>query len=203
MTAVAFGEEIAFKVGLPGRHIVQNMLGVLGAARLLGADLAKVAHALADLPAPDGRGKRHECKVGAGTFTLIDESYNANPASVEAALDLLAALEPAGEGRRIAVLGDMLELGAHSARLHRDLAEPVRRAGLDHLYLCGQEMAALAETLGDEGFVMRHFDTVDTLAGVLADEIGAGDAVMVKSSNGMGLSRLVAMFRDAGALAGA
>ncbi len=203
VTAVAFGEEIAFKVGLPGRHVVQNMLGVLAGARLLGADLARVAHALADLPAPDGRGRQHQCNVGAGTFTLLDESYNANPASVEAALDLLAAMEPAGAGRRIAVLGDMFELGAHSQRLHRELADPVRRAGLDQLFLCGPEMTALANALGDEGFVVRHFGDVDTMAEVLAGEIGAGDAVMVKSSKGMGLSRLVAMFRDADALAGA
>jgi len=197
VTAKVFGEEVAFKVGLPGRHVVQNMLGVLAVCHLMGADMTRVAHALADLPAPDGRGKQYRFRAGAGTFTLIDESYNANPASVEAALDLLASLEPRSGGRRIAVLGDMLELGAHARDLHAALAEPVRKAGLDRLYLAGPEMAALAEAIGEDGPPTDHFEDVDTLGAVLRRDIAEGDVVMVKSSNGIGFSRLVALFRNA------
>lgn len=195
VTARVFGEEVAFKVGLPGKHVVQNMLGVLAACHLMGADLMTVAHALADLPAPEGRGKRYRFRAGAGAFTLIDESYNANPASMEAALDLLAAVEPKAGGKRIAVLGDMLELGAHARALHAALAEPVRKAGLDRLYLAGAEMSALAEALGDGGPPTDHFDDVDALGAALKRDIAEGDAVMIKSSKGIGFSRLVTLFR--------
>ncbi|WP_306117718.1 MULTISPECIES: UDP-N-acetylmuramoylalanyl-D-glutamyl-2,6-diaminopimelate--D-alanyl-D-alanine ligase [unclassified Roseitalea] len=199
VTARVFGEELAFKVGLPGRHVVHNMLGVLAVAHLVGADITRVAHALADLPAPDGRGKRLTMKAGAGTFTLIDESYNANPASVEAALDLVATLVSGGHGRRIAVLGDMLELGSHSRKLHENLAAPVAKAGLDKLYLAGPEMAALAEKLGEAPLEVIHHHSVDTLGEQLAEDVRADDVVMIKSSNGMGFSRLVSLFERADA----
>ncbi|MBO6637384.1 MAG: UDP-N-acetylmuramoylalanyl-D-glutamyl-2,6-diaminopimelate--D-alanyl-D-alanine ligase [Roseitalea sp.] len=197
VTAMLFGEEIAFKVGLPGRHVVQNMLGVLAACHLMGADMTTVAHALAELQAPDGRGRQYTFEAGEGPFTLIDESYNANPASVAAALELLAALEPKPGGRRIAVLGDMLELGSHSARLHKGLAGPVGKAGLDRLYLAGDEMRALAGAVGEDGPVTDHFDDVDTLGAALRRDVSAGDVVMIKSSNGIGFSRLVSMFENA------
>ena len=197
VTARVFGEEVAFKVGLPGRHVVQNMMGVLAACHLMGADMTTVAHALADLQAPDGRGRQYAFEAGDGPFTLIDESYNANPASVAAALELLAALEPKSGGRRIAVLGDMLELGSHSARLHEGLAEPVGKAGIDRLYLAGEEMRALAAAIGQDGPVTDHFDDVDALAAALRSDVSAGDVVMIKSSNGIGFSRLVSMFENA------
>jgi len=197
VTAMLFGEEIAFKAGLPGRHVVQNMLGVLAACHLMGADMTTVAHALADLQAPDGRGRTYTFRAGEGDFTLIDESYNANPASVAAALELLAALEPKSGGRRIAVLGDMLELGSHSARLHKALAGPVEKAALDRLYLAGAEMRALAGAIGKDGPVTDHFDDVEALGAALRRDVLAGDVVMIKSSNGIGFSRLVSMFESA------
>ncbi|RUX42389.1 UDP-N-acetylmuramoylalanyl-D-glutamyl-2,6-diaminopimelate--D-alanyl-D-alanine ligase, partial [Mesorhizobium sp. M4A.F.Ca.ET.050.02.1.1] len=141
------GREVLARVGAPGRHMVQNVLAVLGAAQLVGADLGKVASALADLSAERGRGKRHILRHPKGPITLIDESYNANPASMAAAMALLNATPVSGEGRRIAVLGDMLELGSHSAKLHAALAELIIGTGTQTVFLGGPEMRALAEIL--------------------------------------------------------
>jgi UDP-N-acetylmuramoyl-tripeptide--D-alanyl-D-alanine ligase len=150
ITAKVFDEEFSAKIGVPGRHMVQNALAVLGAAHLAGADMAKTCEALSSLQAEKGRGQRHRLKVGDGVFTLIDESYNANPTSMEAALDMLAAAPAERGGRRIAVLGDMLELGEHSRELHTKLAGPLQASGIDQLYLAGPEIKVLAEAVPDD-----------------------------------------------------
>jgi UDP-N-acetylmuramoyl-tripeptide--D-alanyl-D-alanine ligase len=184
------GKEIQVRVGAPGRHIVQNALAVLGAARLVGADLAKVSAALADLQPESGRGRQHTLDAGMGAFTLIDESYNANPASMAAAMDLLNATPPTGEGRRIAVLGDMLELGTQSAALHAGLAEIVTRTGTDIVLMAGPDMKNLADMLPDT--VRKEYrPTVDDLKPILLEQVRVGDVVMVKSSKGIGFSKLV------------
>lgn len=184
------GHEISARIGVPGRHMVQNALAVLGAAHLAGADVDKAAAALGSLVAERGRGRRHLLSHEGGSFILIDESYNANPASMKAAIDLLAAT-PVGEGgRRIAVLGDMLELGGHSARLHAALAEVVAGANVDLLFLAGPEMKALADRLPKD--VRAEYRVhPEELQALLADAVRPGDAVMVKSSNGIGFSRIV------------
>ena len=146
ITAKIGGHEVVARIGAPGRHMVQNVLAVLGAAHLAGADIAKVALALADLSAERGRGKRHVLRHPKGPITLIDESYNANPASMEAAMALLNATPVSGEGRRIAVLGDMLELGDHSAKLHAALADLIVGTETDTVFLAGPEMQALADS---------------------------------------------------------
>lgn len=189
-TARIGGQEIAAKIGAPGRHIVQNALAVLGAAHLVGADITKVAAALPTLAAESGRGRRHVLAHPRGSFLLIDESYNANPASMRVALDLLAAA-PVGEGgRRIAVLGDMLELGSQSPRLHAALAELVTAAKVDLALLAGPDMKALHDKLGDS-LATEYRANVDELKPVLLEAIGPGDAVMVKSSKGIGFAKLV------------
>ncbi|MER2536288.1 MAG: UDP-N-acetylmuramoylalanyl-D-glutamyl-2,6-diaminopimelate--D-alanyl-D-alanine ligase [Rhizobiaceae bacterium] len=190
MAAKIGGIEIAAKIGVPGRHVVQNALAVLGAAHLAGADVAKVAEALADLSAEAGRGKRHVLNHPEGAITLIDESYNANPASMRAALALLKDAELGKGGRRVAVLGDMLELGDHAAGLHAELAEPVRAAGADLVLLAGPHMAGLAEQLRAD-MAVTYRETADQLRPVLLDVVGAGDVVVVKSSKGVGFSKLV------------
>ncbi len=130
------------RIGAPGRHMVQNVLAVLGAAHLVGADLDRIALALADLSAERcGRGKRHVLRHPKGPITLIDESYNANPASMAAAMALLNATPVTGEGRRIAVLGDMLELGDHSAKLHAALADLIVGTGTQTVFLGGRRCA--------------------------------------------------------------
>jgi UDP-N-acetylmuramoyl-tripeptide--D-alanyl-D-alanine ligase len=168
---------------------------VLGAAKLAGADMTKVCHALSTLEPEMGRGKRHKLQAGNGAFTLIDESYNANPASMEAALDLLAAAPVERRGRRIAVLGDMLELGRHSRDLHERLTDPIVSAGVDRLYLAGPEMKALADKVPNDIYC-EYEKSADDLVGSLMATPQAGDVFMVKSSNGIGFSRIVKAFLD-------
>lgn len=184
------GQDICAKVGAPGRHMAQNALAVLGAAHLAGADLAKVALALSGIEAERGRGRRHTLVASAGTFTLIDESYNANPASMKAAIELLDATPVGPGGRRIAVLGDMLELGSHSARLHGALAEIIAQTNTDMVFLAGPEMKTLAEALPVD-FHAEYRPGVEELQALVLKTVRAGDAVMVKSSNGIGFSRIV------------
>ncbi len=185
------GKELTFRVGAPGRHIAQNILAVMGAAYLSGADVGRASGALAGFQAERGRGRRSVLRhPSGGEIVVIDESYNANPVSMKAALDLLgAAAVPAG-GRRIAVLGDMLELGAHSRKLHQALAGPLASAQPDLVLLAGPEMTSLAEAL-PQGSAVEHRDDAEALAPLLLDGVRAGDVVMIKSSNSMRFSKLV------------
>ena len=129
--ASVLGEDVTYKLGAPGKHLVLNSLAVLTAASLAGADLALAALALNQLRAPVGRGARMTLKVSGGTALLIDESYNANPASMAAAIALLGQANIGPQGRRIAVLGDMLELGDQGEALHAALAGPIDTAHSD------------------------------------------------------------------------
>jgi len=190
ISATIAAKEVAARIGAPGRHIVQNVLAVLGAADLVGADVGKVALTLGTLSAEPGRGRRHQLRHPNGPITLIDESYNANPASMKAAMALLDATPVTGGGRRIAVLGDMLELGAHSAKLHSELADLVEGTRTDIVLLAGPEMKALADAL-PEGRKFEYRDGADDLKPVLIDTVGPGDLVMIKSSKGIGFSKLV------------
>ncbi len=183
-------EEFSASIGAPGRHVVQNALAVLGAVKLAGADVAKAARSLGDLRAEAGRGRRHTLQHPNGAMTLIDESYNANPASMEAAMALLDATPVSGDGRRIAVLGDMLELGSHSARLHGALASLIQDTRTDLIFLAGPEMKALADAL-PKSMPAEYRASTDELKPVVIEAIGPGDVVMVKSSKGIGFSRLV------------
>ena len=190
ITARIGGHEVTARVGAPGRHMVQNVLAVLGAAHLVGADLDRAALALADLSAERGRGKRHVLRHPGGPITLIDESYNANPASMGAAMALLNAPPVTGEGRRIAVLGDMLELGDHSAKLHAALADLIVGTGTQTVFLGGPEMRALAERLPGE-IKTEYRAGVEELKAVLLAALKPGDVVMIKSSKGIGFAKLV------------
>ncbi|MER8695986.1 UDP-N-acetylmuramoylalanyl-D-glutamyl-2,6-diaminopimelate--D-alanyl-D-alanine ligase [Mesorhizobium opportunistum] len=184
------GHDMIARIGAPGRHMVQNVLAVLGAAHLVGADLDKVVLALADLSAERGRGKRHVLRHPGGPITLIDESYNANPASMAAAMALLNTTPVTGEGRRIAVLGDMLELGDHSAKLHAALADLIVGTGTQTVFLGGPEMKALAEALPAE-IQTEYRAGVAELKPVLLAALKPDDVVMIKSSKGIGFAKLV------------
>jgi UDP-N-acetylmuramoyl-tripeptide--D-alanyl-D-alanine ligase len=190
ISALIGGKEIVARIGVPGRHIVQNALAVLGAADIAGADVEKVALALDGLTAEAGRGRRHVLKHPRGPITLIDESYNANPASMKAAIALLEATPVKGGGRRIAVLGDMLELGEHSSRLHSALAELIVPASADIVMLAGPEMKSLAQVLHGDRCV-EYRGTAEDLKPLLIETVGPGDVIMVKSSKGIGFSKLV------------
>ncbi|MBZ9741672.1 MULTISPECIES: UDP-N-acetylmuramoylalanyl-D-glutamyl-2,6-diaminopimelate--D-alanyl-D-alanine ligase [unclassified Mesorhizobium] len=184
------GHDMIARIGAPGRHMVQNVLAVLGAAHLVGADLDKVALALVDLSAERGRGKRHVLRHSKGSITLIDESYNANPASMAAAMALLNATPVTGEGRRIAVLGDMLELGDHSAKLHAALADLIVDTGTRTVFLGGPEMRSLADALPGD-IETEYRAGVEELKPVLLAALKPGDVVMIKSSKGIGFAKLV------------
>lgn len=190
MTVKAGAHEAAVKVGMPGRHIVQNMLAVLGAADLVGADIAKVMMAMATLSAEGGRGARHVLQHPEGTFTLIDESYNANPTSMRAALSLLHSTTPEARGRRIAVLGDMLELGRQSGKLHADLARPIVDAEVNALFIGGPDMSALKNALPVE-IHTEYRQSTDELLPLVIKAVRPGDVIMVKSSKGIGFSKIV------------
>lgn len=192
MTVKIRQQEAMVKVGAPGRHIVQNCLAVLGACDCVGADMAHVVLGLADFTAENGRGARYRLALPTGgEFTLIDESYNANPASMRAALELLAAAETGSRGRRIAVLGDMLELGKYSEKLHKELAEPIYSAGANPVYLVGNEMKALADDLAQR-LNVHYRTTIDDILPLILADVMQGDVIMVKSSNSIHSSRIVA-----------
>jgi len=193
--AVLNGETKEFVIGAPGRHIAENAMAVLGAALLLGADMGSVGQALAELKAVKGRGQRHRLGIGEGHLTLIDESYNANPASVRAAISLLAATAPELTGRRIAVLGDMLEMGEFSAQVHEELGGPLLASGIEHVWLAGKEMAALRDALPDSVDV-QYFETTDALTEYVVRSVIPGDVLMVKSSLGLGFGKIVAALLD-------
>ncbi|MEM1378206.1 MAG: Mur ligase family protein, partial [Pseudomonadota bacterium] len=196
-----FGETVDIRIPIPGRHVVQNMLGVLGAIHLLGGSVKRAADAIASLEAVDGRGKLYTVDVKGGSFAVIDESYNANPASVAATLQILKSMTPGKGGRRIAILGDMLELGEFSAKLHAGLVGDVRLSDLDRVILGGPEMKALAEAIGDQGPPVMHYEATDDVIKAALELVKAGDVVLVKSSNGIGFSRVVAALREQGVAA--
>jgi UDP-N-acetylmuramoyl-tripeptide--D-alanyl-D-alanine ligase len=177
------GADITYKLGAPGRHLVLNSLAVLAAVSLVGADLALAALALSELQPVSGRGTRISLHTPSGTALLIDESYNANPASMRAALALLGQAPVGPRGRRIAVLGDMLELGVKAAALHRGLADPVRENAVDLVFCAGPAMRRLWQALPSERRGGYAEDSKGLEAQVL-DAVRGGDVVMVKGSFG-------------------
>ncbi len=188
------GREIVFALAAPGRHLAMNALAVLLAAEAAGADIHAMARALGDFEAPVGRGQRTQLSAGDGPFTLIDESYNANPTSMRAALALLGAAEPSGEGRRIAVIGDMLELGPNAARMHRDLAPDVLAGKVDRVFAAGPMMKELFDALPD-GVRGVHANQSKDIEAAVIETVRAGDVVMVKGSNGSRMGPIVAALK--------
>jgi UDP-N-acetylmuramoyl-tripeptide--D-alanyl-D-alanine ligase len=192
--AVFCGKPLRFRVPVPGRHWVMNALAVLAAAQAAGAAVERAAEALAELQPLPGRGRRHQLGWRGGTLTVIDESYNASPPSMRAALAVLAATEPAAGARRVAVLGDMLELGNASGRLHRELAEPLAAAEVDRVFLIGEAMAALHEVL-PEGKRGGLWQSPEKAMPALLRFLEPGDIVTIKGSRGVRVSRVVELLR--------
>lgn len=184
--------ELCFTVAAPGDHWVSNALAVLAAVEAVGGDLGAAGLALAEMPGLPGRGERLRVKAPGGEALLIDESYNANPLSMAATLRQLGREQA---DRRIAVLGAMRELGDQGAALHAGLAPLLAEGQVDFAILVGAEMTPLADALdGKTGFV--HVEDRDAATQALRAEMRGGDAILVKGSNGVGLSRLVAALRD-------
>ena len=190
VSAKVFGEDVTFKLGSPGEHVVMNTLAVLAAIKLVDADLALAVLALAGLTPPKGRGVRYQLLAKDGEFLVIDESYNANPASMRAALALLGRAEAKQGGRRIAVLGDMLELGDNAQQLHLDLVEPIEEAGVDRVYACGPMMESLFRQLSAFRQALWKQSSSE-LERQLMSEIRAGDVIMIKGSLGSKMGPLL------------
>ena len=188
ITAALLERELTFTTSQRGEHWVSNALAVLATVEAVGADVAVAGLALADMSGLKGRGERHVIAVEGGQMLLIDESYNANPASMAATLKSLGG--EAGARRRIAVLGPMRELGEHSDELHAGLAPAVLGAKVDCAILIGEEMRPLADALAGQVRVERA-DGVEQATDLLLRDARAGDAILVKASNSVGLARLV------------
>jgi len=188
------GFRVRVRLPVPGRHWVMNVLAVIAAVRAIGADPRDAAEALAELEELPGRGRRYELSWRSGTLTLIDESYNASPAAMCAALAVLSAIRPAPGARRVAVLGDMLELGAATERLHRELAEPLAATNVDRVFLVGTAVAALYDAL-PESRRGGLWLTADEAIPELLRFLRAGDVVTVKGSRGVGLGPIVERLR--------
>ena len=190
VAANIFGTEITYKIGAPGRHLVLNSLAVLATSVLVGADLALAALALAEFKPVSGRGAMVELDLPGGRALVIDESYNANPASVDAALALLGQTPVGPRGRRIAVLGDMLELGPRGRALHRGLLAAITANTIDLVFCCGPLMHALWQALpaGRRG---GYADDSTALEAQVLSAVRAGDAVMVKGSLGSRMAPIV------------
>ena len=193
ITAEMESSSLCFSLAPPGDHWVANAMAVLAAVRAVGADLAAAGVALAELPGLPGRGARHSIAAGTGEALLIDESYNANPASMAATIAQLGR-EPAT--RRIAILGSMRELGEGSDAFHAALADHLDRAQVHHAILVGEEMAALAHALAAKPLETRinftHEPDVARALAKITGDIQPGDAILIKGSNAVGLSRIVA-----------
>ncbi len=195
VSARLFGEPIEYRLGAPGQHLVMNSLAVIAAVKLAGADLTAALAALAEITPPEGRGARLELPVENGTILLIDESYNANPASMRAALIGLKTIPRRRHPRRIAVLGDMLELGQRSAALHRELLTPVLEGGVDKVFACGPLMRELYDTL-PENCRGAYAEDSSGLEDAVISSIKAGDVVMVKGSLGSRMGAIVEAIKD-------
>jgi UDP-N-acetylmuramoyl-tripeptide--D-alanyl-D-alanine ligase len=193
--ARVLGRELTFELGAPGTHMAENALGALLSADALGADVYACAAALRGFSPQKGRGDRFSVPTPDGLATIIDESYNANPASMRAALALLAAAKPGPKGRRIAVIGDMLELGPKAAAMHAELAADLSANKVDLLFGAGPLTRALYEAAPASmraAWTERSSDLTDEVARTLR----GGDVAMVKGSNGSRMGPLVTALRD-------
>jgi UDP-N-acetylmuramoyl-tripeptide--D-alanyl-D-alanine ligase len=192
---VTHGDEfIDLNLQVPGRHMVANAVAALAVASLCGAPLTPVAGALARFGAPEGRGMTVRLGREPKPLLLVDESYNANVASMNAAMDVFASVTPPG-GNKVLVLGDMLEMGPQGADLHRSLKDAALRTGATRIFLVGKAMESLASSLG-EAYVTAHGARVEDVANDILASLAYGDAVMVKGSKGVRLGLLVDMIRE-------
>ncbi|MEM7120856.1 MAG: UDP-N-acetylmuramoyl-tripeptide--D-alanyl-D-alanine ligase [Pseudomonadota bacterium] len=187
--ADVFGRSIEYQLGFWGRHQALNSLAVLAVVVLMDADVDQAAAALSSVAPPPGRGQRHRATIDGGDVLVIDESYNCSPAALHAALGVLRATPVGDGGRRVAVIGDMLELGDQSAALHVALAEQILESA-DLVVLIGDEVAHTKQALPAERCVAHVQAASDALAPVV-DVLRAGDVVMVKGSRRVGLETVV------------
>ena len=187
------GTELTYRLAVAGRHWVLNSLGVLASIAAAGGDINAAAAALDEMEAGKGRGEFHVLHTADGKFTLIDESYNASPVSMKAAIEVLGETEPGSGGRRIAVLGDMLELGQGSAWLHAGLIAVLEKEAIDLVFTAGDQMAHLAKALDPE-MCAGHASNMSLLKAMVIKAIQPGDVVVVKGSAGSKTGIIVQAF---------
>lgn len=201
IVASILGEQFVYHHAIPGMQWAMNSLAILAAVHGLGGDYKRASATFMNLQAGAGRGKQSVIAlVGGGSATLIDESYNANPDAVRAALAVLDMAAGATGGRRIAVLGDMRELGPKAPEMHAGLADAVAAHKVDHLLCCGPQMAHLAAAL--EGRIETlHTEKSTGLIDALIDTLAPGDVVMVKGSLGTNMKPIVEAMLDLDATA--
>ena len=195
VSAEVFGIPVTYRLGAPGRHLAMNSLAVLGAVHVLGADLALAALSLQDFTTVEGRGKRVLLETGTGSFTLIDESYNANPSSMRAALAVTGSVPRGLRGRRIAVMGDMLELGPEGADLHAGIAEAVIQHDIDLVFACGPLMKSLWQALPPDRRA-AYAENSELLESAVIAAVQSGDVLMVKGSLGSRMGRIVKAIKE-------
>jgi len=201
VTAEVQGKRLTYRLGAPGRHFAENSLAVLLAAKACGVPLDDAAAVLAFSTPQAGRGQQLLLEAGDGPFRLIDESYNANPASMRAAVEFAGTLPLDGIGRRIAVLGDMLELGDRAPQLHQELAEVLREARFDLVFAAGPLMRHLFDAL-PSGLRGEWRPTAGELAPLVAAVVRRNDIVLIKGSNGSRMAAVVESLKEKARLAG-
>lgn len=185
------GRQITYKMRIAGTHWVRNSLAVLAAVDAVGADIGLSALALGEFQLPCGRGRRHHVTTRNGQFTVIDETHNASPAAVRAAFEVLGSIEPADHGRRIAVLGDMLELGPSADELHAALAKDISTHEVQHVFTCGPHMRHLREAIPVCKRAGTHVDTSSDLVSQILSFVRPGDTILVKGSFGVAMRCVV------------
>jgi UDP-N-acetylmuramoyl-tripeptide--D-alanyl-D-alanine ligase len=197
VAGVIGGQPVQLRLAVPGKHWGLNALAALAAVSALGGDVARAARALSQIQAPEGRGRRHDLATDGGYFVLLDESYNASPAAMRAAFAAAGAVPVGPGGRRIAVLGDMLELGVEAERLHAELSDALQDAGFDLVLTAGPLMGALHRALPSSMQGDRASGSGE-LVGTVRNLVRSGDVIVVKGSHGMRMDRIVtALIADA------
>lgn len=189
------GRRIVYDIGLTGKHMALNSLAVLAAVDALGGDVERAAGDLNDVTPPAGRGERSTITLPSGSFDLIDDSYNASPASVTALVESLGATRR--DHRAILVLGDMLELGEQSPAMHADLAGAIAASGVDAVFTAGPMMKHLHDAL-PTSLATGHASDSKSLVPLIVEEVRAGDVVAVKGSFGSRMSIIVNALKDIG-----
>jgi len=184
-------EKLEIQLGVAGKHMAINLTAAVGAALLAGGKRETIVASVDKIGAVKGRGKIHVFGEGRKSITLIDESYNANPASMAASMQVLGMHVPKSKGRRVAVLGDMLELGKSSEKLHKGLVKSIRESNIDRVWLVGEEIHALVDELDGEVLV-GHFNSIETIEKPFLKNLTPGDVIMIKASLGIKSGKLVA-----------
>lgn len=187
------GLDVDYTLRAKGKHLALNSLAVLATLRDLGMDWAAGMASLEGFVPPEGRGQEARISLDKGRqFTLIDGSYNANPASVRASLKHLAETDV--KGRRVAVLGDILELGAHAKDIHLSLAEDIRAAHIDSLHIVGERFLELHDEEPVLAGEVHRWEDINELIARVPGMLQDRDVVLIKGSGGTGLKKLAALF---------